>query len=395
MSEGREYYEILGVAKGASQEEIKKAYRKLAIKYHPDKNPGDKSAEEKFKELSQAYEVLSDPQKRAQYDQFGHDAFTRAGRGGGGGGRYGGFEFHDPFDIFREVFGNGGGGTGSIFEELFSGGRARHSSNGATDGSDLRFDLSIDFEESVFGTEKKIRIPRMESCPDCNGSGCAKGSGMKTCPSCGGRGQTSISQGFFSLRQTCGVCGGSGQIVEKSCPTCSGRGLVRKEKTLKIHIPPGVDTGSRLRIAGEGEGGLRGGSAGDLYVIIHVHPHEIFKRDGQDIICELPIDFSTAALGGVVEVPTVTGKTKLRIPDGTQNGSVLRLKAKGMPSLKGGQRGDQYVKIFIEVPTRLNSRQKELLRQFADASKDAGSHPMIDSFIEKAKKFFSFGESRS
>jgi molecular chaperone DnaJ len=385
MSNSRDYYEILDVPKGASQDEIKKSYRKLAIKYHPDKNPGDKAAEEKFKELSQAYEVLSDSQKRAQYDQFGHDAFTRSGAGRSSG-RNGGFEFHDPFDIFRDVFGDGGGG---IFEDMFGGGRSKRHSNGPMDGADLRFDLAIDFEESVFGTEKKIRIPKMETCTECSGSGCAKGSGRKTCPACGGRGQTSISQGFFSLRQSCANCGGSGQVVEKPCSICSGHGLIRTDKTLKIHIPPGVDTGSRLRVANEGEGGLRGGRPGDLYVIIHVHPHEIFKRDGLDIICELPIDFTSAALGGVVEAPTVTGKTKLKIPEGTQNASVLRLKGKGMPSLKGGQRGDQYVKIFVEVPTKLNSEQKEALKNFANASKNAGSHPIIESFIEKAKKFFS------
>ncbi|HPN84535.1 MAG TPA: molecular chaperone DnaJ, partial [Victivallales bacterium] len=270
MSENKDYYDVLGVSKSASQDEIKKAYRKLAIKYHPDRNPGDKAAEEKFKELSQAYEVLSDQQKRAQYDQFGHEAFTRSGARSGAG--HGGFEFHDPFDIFREVFGDGGGG---LFDNIFGGGRARRDPNGPIDGSDLRFDLPIDFEEAVFGTEKKIRIPRMETCQECSGSGAAKGSGRKTCPACGGRGQTSISQGFFSLRQTCGNCDGSGQVVEKPYSACGGRGLVRNEKTLKIHIPPGVDTGSRLRVSGEGEGGLKGGRPGDLYVIVHVHPHEI------------------------------------------------------------------------------------------------------------------------
>jgi molecular chaperone DnaJ len=388
MSKSNDYYQILGVAKTASQEEIKKAYRKLAIKYHPDKNPGNKEAEEKFKELSQAYEILSDTGKRSQYDQFGHEAFSRSGARAGAG--YEGFDFHDPSDIFREVFG-GAGGSG-FFDEIFGGSSGRRS-GGHTDGSDLRFDLEIDFEEAVFGTDKKILIPRMETCADCKGNGCAPGSGRKTCPACGGRGQTSVSQGFFSLRQTCRNCGGSGQIIEKPCQKCHGQALVRTEKTLKIHIPPGVDTGSRLRVANEGEGGTKGGRQGDLYIIIHVRPHEIFKRDSQDVICELPIDFVTAALGGIVEAPTVTGKTKLKISEGTQNGAVLRLKGKGMPSLKGGQRGDQYVKIFVEIPTRLNNQQKDILHQFSEVSKGASSHPIIDSFISKAKKFFSGGES--
>jgi len=309
MSTSNDYYEILGISKNATQEEIKKAYRKLAIKYHPDKNPGDKAAEEKFKEISQAYEVLSDPQKRAQYDQLGHETFTRAGRGGAGG--FSSYEFHDPFDIFEQVFGSSGGS--SIFEDLFSGRNTRRkSSTGPIDGADLRFDLEIDFEEAVFGTEKKIKIPRMDACPDCNGSGCAKGSTRKNCPYCGGRGQTTITQGFFSLRQTCPNCRGTGQVIDKPCSNCNGSGQVRVEKTLKIHIPPGVDTGSKLKVAGEGEGGIRGGAPGDLYVIIHVRPHELFKRDGQDVICDLPIDFTTAALGGIVEVPTVTGKAKLK-----------------------------------------------------------------------------------
>lgn len=390
MSSDKDYYQILEISKNATQEEIKKAYRKLAIKYHPDKNPGDKSAEEKFKEISKAYEVLSDPNKRAQYDQFGHEAFTRSGAGRAGGG-FSSYDFHDPFDIFREVFGANGGG--SFFDDLFGNPRSRRSSNAPRDGADLRFDLEIDFEDAVFGTEKKIRIPKMETCPDCNGTGCAKGSGRKTCPYCGGRGQTSITQGFFSIRQTCPHCEGTGQVIDNPCKTCNGSGLVSTEKTLKIHIPPGVDTGSKLRVAGEGEGGIKGGKPGDLYVIIHVRPHEIFKRDGQDVICELPIDFTTATLGGVVEVPTVTGKAKLKIPEATQNGAVLRIKGKGMPSLKGGQRGDQFVKIFIEVPTNLNSKQKELLRQFAEESKKAGSHPIIESFINKAKKFFNLGDN--
>ena len=377
----KDYYEILGVSKTASEAELKKAYRKLAIKYHPDKNQGDKEAEEKFKELSEAYEVLSDPQKRQQYDQFGHAAFTGAGRGATGGG------FHDPFDIFSQVF-SGGGGGGSIFEELFGmgGGRSR-SSSGPADGADLRYDMEITFEDAVYGTDKKIRVHRMDTCKECSGTGCAKGSSKETCQHCHGQGQVAMSQGFFSVRQTCPVCRGEGQIIKNPCKKCGGQGRVQAEKNLTIHIPPGVDTGSRLRVAGEGEGGLRGGHPGDLYVIIHVRPHEVFHRDGQDVLCELPIDFPTAALGGVVKVPTVTGEAKMKIPAGTQNGTILRLKGKGIPSLRGGGRGDQHVKIFIEVPKNLNKEQKELLMKYKEIQ-NKSSHPRMDAFFKKAKNFF-------
>lgn len=376
-----DYYELLGVSKSASAAEIKKAYRKLAIKYHPDKNPGDKSAEEKFKEISQAYEVLSDSGKRAQYDQFGHDAFTRGGRSGGAGG------FHDPFDIFSQVFGNAGGG-GSIFEDLFGGGfSSRRSQTAARDGSDLRYDMEIDFEDAVYGSDKKITIPRMDTCSRCKGNGCEPGSGKTTCTRCGGTGQISSMQGFFNIRQACTSCQGTGQMIKNPCKKCSGEGRVRVEKTLQIHIPPGVDTGSRLRVAGEGEGGLRGGSSGDLYVVLHVKPHDVFQRDGDDVLCEVPIDFPTAALGGVVEVPTVTGKTKMKIPEGTQSGTILRLKGKGMPSLRGGHRGDQHVKIFVEVPKHLSKQQKGLLEGYAETLGDAKNHPIRESFLKKAKRF--------
>jgi len=371
----KDYYELLGVSKGASADEIKKAYRKLAIKYHPDKNQGDKAAEDKFKEISQAYEVLSDPQKKSQYDQFGHDAFTRAGRGGGGGG------FHDPFDIFSQVF-----GSSSIFEDLFGNGQRRNAS-GTRDGSDLRYDMEIDFEDAVFGADKKITIPKLDSCVSCGGTGCEPGSGKTRCTRCGGSGQISLSQGFFSIRQTCPSCQGSGQMIKSPCKKCSGEGRVRTEKTLQIHIPPGVDTGSRLRVAGEGEGGYRGGRPGDLYVVIHVKSHDIFQRDGADVLVEIPIDFATATLGGVVDVPTVTGRTKMKIPEGTQNGTILRLKGKGIPSLRGGQRGDQLVKIFIEIPTDLNKQQKGLLNGYAEALGSLKNHPVKESFLKKAKRF--------
>lgn len=380
----KDFYEILGVARTASAEELKKAYRKLAIKYHPDKNPDNKEAEESFKELSHAYEVLSDPQKRSQYDQFGHDAFTRnGGRGAPGGGG-----FHDPFDIFSQVFGSGGGG---IFDELFGGG-GRGNSRG---GSDLRFDLEIDFEEAVFGTDKKIRIPRLDNCEHCQGNGCAPGSGLHRCPRCHGSGQVTSQQLFINLRQVCPSCGGHGQVPEKICAKCRGEGRVRVEKTLKIHIPPGVDTGSRLRITGEGEGGGHGGQPGDLYVVMHVRPHEVFQRDDQDLVCEMPIDFPTATLGGVVEVPTITGKAQLRIPEGTQTGTVLRLREKGIPSLRGGPRGDQHIRIFVEVPTKLSRHQRELLKAYADDCVTASGdlHPRMKAFAQKAKRFFKSSET--
>ena len=383
----KDFYEILGVSQNATETELKKAYRKMAIKYHPDKNQGDKAAEEKFKEISHAYEVLSDSDKRHQYDQFGPEAFSSAaGRGGGGGG--GGF--HDPFDIFSQVFGGargGGGGGGSIFEELFGGGGGSRSSSGPIDGSDLRYDMEIDFEDAVYGADKKIRIPRMETCGDCTGTGCASGSKPETCRHCKGSGQVAMSQGFFSVRQACPSCRGAGTVITNPCSKCGGEGRIRAEKTLKVHIPPGVDTGTRLRISSEGEGGLKGGRPGDLFVVTHVRPHNVFQRDGQDVMCEVPIDFPTSALGGVIEVPTVTGKTKMKIPAGTQNGTIMRLKGKGIPSLRGGSRGDQHVKIFIETPKNLNREQKELLTKYQEISSNS-NHPKIDAFLDKAKKFF-------
>jgi len=381
----QDYYDLLGVSKSATEQELKKAYRKLAVKFHPDKNQGDKAAEEKFKEISQAYEVLSDKSKRSRYDQMGHDAFTSRGGGGGYGGGGG---FHDPMDIFNQFFGGGGGGGGgSFFDDLFGGGggggRRR---NGPVQGSDLRYDMEIDFEDAVYGADKKIRLPKMETCEDCNGEG---GTGKSTCSQCGGVGQVSVAQGFFTVRQTCPKCRGEGVSIQNPCKKCSGEGRIRVDKTLQVHIPPGVDTGSRLRISGEGEAGQRGGPHGDLYVVIHVRQHEIFQREGNDLICDVPIDFPTAAVGGVIEVPTVTGKAKMKIPAGTQNGTILRLRGKGVPSLRGGGRGDQHVRIFVEVPERLNDEQKELLEKFSETLKNSpDNHPMIDSFLKKAKRFF-------
>ncbi len=379
-----DYYDTLGLGKGASPDEIKKAYRKLAIKYHPDKNPGDKSAEEKFKQISEAYEALSDPKKKSMYDQFGHDAFTRGPRGASGNAAGG---FHDPFDIFSQVFGNAA--SGGIFDELFGGARkgGARSPGGVKDGSDIRYDLEIEFEDAVYGADKKIRLNKMDICPKCSGTGSESGAAAKAkCPKCGGSGQVSFTQGFFSMRQPCAACKGSGTVAKNPCSRCQGEGRVKVDKDLQIHIPPGVDTGSRLRVAHEGECGANGGSVGDLYVIIHVKPHEVFRREGADILCEMPVDFATAAIGGVIEVPTIAGKTKMKIPEGTQGGTLLRLKGKGAPTLKSGVRGDQIVKISIEVPVNLNKQQRGLLSYYADSVANS-NHPLRSAFAEKAKRF--------
>ena len=373
-----DYYEILEVTREATDTEIKKSYRRLAVKYHPDKNPGNAEAEEKFKQISQAYSVLSDPQKRQMYDQYGEDAFTH---GGGGGGQ--GF---DPFDLFREAFGGGGGG---IFDSFFGGGR--RDPNGPMDGNDLRYDLEIDFEDAVFGADRKIEFSRLAACDDCHGSGCEPGTSKKTCPRCHGRGQVSISQGFFSISQECPSCHGAGVFAEKPCKKCGGQGVRKVKRTVSLHIPPGVDTGTRMRVSGEGEPGLRGGANGDLYVITHVREHNVFKRNGSSIFCEVPIDFTTAALGGEIEIPTVTGKATLKIPAGTQTGDKFLVRGKGMPSLRGDGRGDQQVQVFVEVPRKLTPAQKEALQHFSDLLKgkdQKGNHPLRESFLEKAKKFF-------
>jgi molecular chaperone DnaJ len=379
----RDYYEVLGVERSATVEDIKKAYRKLAVKFHPDKNPGDKTAEEKFKEIGEAYEVLSDPQKRAAYDQYGHQAFDPRSRGfrpGGGGGG-----FHDPFEVFREVFG-GGGGSGSIFDDLFGGG-GRGDPSGPQRGADLRYDMEIGFEEAVMGAEKEVSLTKLEQCEHCHGSGAETGSGRRACPTCGGRGQVVMSRGIFSIAQTCTRCEGAGQIIEKPCKTCHGAGRKEKTSKIKLKIPPGVDSGARLRSVGNGEAGLRGGTPGDLYVVLHVKAHEIFQRDGDDLLCDVPVQFVRAALGADIEVPTLTGKAQIRIPAGTQTHTVFRLKGKGVKSLQGYGHGDLHVRVVVEVPRNLNHAQKEKLQEFAELC-DGSVNPLSKGFFEKAKNFF-------
>ena len=375
----RDYYEVLEVDRAASEEEIKKAYRKLAIKYHPDKNPGDKTAEEKFKELGEAYEALCDSQKRAAYDQYGHAAFDSRARGAGG---FRGGGFHDPFEIFREVF---GGGAGSIFDELFGG--ERRDPTGPQRGADLRYDMEISFEEAVLGCEKEITVAKPDTCESCRGSGAEPGSATKTCSTCGGRGQVINSRGIFSIAQTCPRCEGAGRTMEKPCRACRGAGRRERTSKITIKIPPGVDTGARLRSASNGEGGIRGGPAGNLYVILHVRPHEIFHRDADDLVCDVPISFVQAALGADIEVPTLAGKAHIKVPPGTQTGTVFRVKGKGVRNVQGYGSGDLHVRVQVEVPAHLNAAQRSKLQEFAELC-DANVNPRTKSFLEKAKDLF-------
>ena len=364
----RDYYEVLGVSRDVTQEELKKAYRKLAVKFHPDKNPGDHSAEEKFKEISEAYEVLSDEQKRHKYDQFGHQAFG-AGAGAGGGG-FGGFgvDLEEALRTFMGAFGGGGGG-GSIFDDFFGGGggQARGGGQGVARGADLRYDLEVEFHEAVFGSQHDITLPLSTDCATCKGTGAATGTTKETCRQCSGRGMVLSSNGFFQVRQTCPVCSGSGSVNANPCRDCHGSGRVESRTKLALKIPPGVETGSRLRLAGKGESGTRGGSAGDLYVVIHVRAHKFFQRRDDDIYCEFPVPFHLAALGGDVQVPTVQGYAKLKIPAGTEDGSVFRLRGKGIDAGRGYRSGDQHIKVVIEVPVKLSSDQKKQLRDLGES----------------------------
>lgn len=363
MSNKRDYYEVLGVSRDADEAEIKKAYRRLALKYHPDRNKDDPDAAEKFKEINEAYEVLSDPEKRARYDQFGHAAF-----GGGAEGFGGGFE--GPFGGFGRGFG-GFGDLSDLFDAMFGGafGSGSRRSAGPQPGADLRLDLEITLEEAATGAEKEIEVPRTEECPRCRGVGAEPGTQPKVCPTCLGTGQVRTVQttilGRFETVRTCGQCQGQGRIIEKPCRECRGRGRVRRVRRITVKVPAGVDTGHRLRMGGEGEAGERGGPPGDLYVYIHVKPHRLFKRQNDDLILEMPISFVQAALGDAIEVPTLEGKAQLEIPEGTQTGTVFRLRGKGMPRLKGHGRGDLHVQVKVEIPTRLTARQKEILQEFA------------------------------
>lgn len=384
VSDKRDYYEVLGVEKGASDADIKKAFKKLARKYHPDLNRDNpKAAEEKFKEVNEAYGVLSDPQKRQQYDQFGHAAFETGGTGGAGAGGFGGFG----------GFGGGGfgGGFDDIFDAFFGGGGGRQRRQGPERGADLRYDLEIAFEEAAFGKEVELTIPRTEECDTCHGTGAAAGTEPETCPECKGSGQVQHVQntpfGRMVNTRTCGRCGGTGKIIKTPCRSCGGSGMKKVRRTIKVKIPAGVDEASRIRVAGGGEAGRRGGSRGDLYVYIFVRPHKLFRRDGTDVLCEVPISFVQAALGDTVEVPTLDGKVEMKVPAGVQSGTVLRLKGRGIPYLRGSGRGDQHVRVKVLTPQKLSARQKELLKEFGELSGE-NVNPEQKSFIDTVRKLF-------
>ncbi|MCX6959060.1 MAG: molecular chaperone DnaJ [Verrucomicrobia bacterium] len=369
------YYEVMEVTRTVEFEEIKRSYRKLAVKHHPDKNPGDPTAEGRFREIAEAYDILGDSEKRAAYDRYGHAAFQGGAAGGGG---------HDPFDLFREMFGASGGG-GGVFDHFFGGGAG--GGNQDSRGSDLRYDLRVTLEEAFTGCEKEIELRKLDACDDCSGSGASKGAKVATCSLCRGRGQVVASRGFFQVAQPCPQCHGAGQTIDKPCKGCGGEGRAEKSSLIKLNIPAGIDEGSRLRSSGGGEAGVRGGGMGDLYVVIHVREHAIFTRDGADLHCRVPIAFVTAALGGEVEVPSLAGPVKMKVPAGTQGGSDFRIKHHGMPRLQSHAKGDLHVRLEVEVPTKLNAEQRQALEAFGELCGEENT-PIHRSFTERLKDLF-------
>ncbi|HDS4100748.1 TPA: molecular chaperone DnaJ [Proteus mirabilis] len=370
----RDFYEVLGLSKTADEKEIKRAYKRLAMKYHPDRNQGDKDSESKFKEIKEAYEVLSDPQKRAAYDQYGHAAFEQGGFGGQGGGGFGGADFSDIF--------------GDVFGDIFGGGRRQQR---AARGSDLQYNMDLTLEEAVRGITKEIRIPTLETCDKCHGSGAKEGTSAETCSTCHGAGQVHLRQGFFTVQQPCPTCHGRGKVIKEPCSKCHGDGRVERYKTLSVKIPAGVDTGDRIRLSGEGEAGEQGAPAGDLYVQVHVRQHHIFERDGNNLYCEVPINFAVAALGGEIEVPTLDGRVKLKIPAETQTGKMFRMKGKGVKSVRSHGVGDLMCRVVVETPVKLNEKQKQLMEQLGESfgGKGGGKNtPRSKSFLDGVKKFF-------
>ena len=370
------YYEILNIERNASSGDIKRAYRRMSMKYHPDRNPGDAEAEAKFKECKKAYEILKDPQKRAAYDQFGHAGVDPSAGMGGGHAGAGTADFGDVFGV--------------IFGDIFGGGRQRGGSNGIYRGSDLQYNLEISLEDAVFGTTVDIRVPSKQSCDACSGTGAKKGTHPQTCPTCHGQGQVRMQQGFFSVQQSCPQCHGQGKIITDPCPTCHGQGRVEKQKTLSVKVPAGVDTGDRIRLSGEGEGGINGGQAGDLYVQMHVKEHDLFSRKDNDLYCEVPISFTVATLGGELEVPTLKGSVSLKIPPGTQTGKMFRLRGKGVKSVRSTVTGDLLCRVVVETPVNLTKEQKEILEAFAKTIDEGGKRhsPNEHGWGDKVRSFF-------